>query len=303
MIGGGIAGDSVLYHLARLGWTDSVLVEKGQLTSGSTWLAAGLCTQFNASRPLTRVLMRSLQLYEELGADSAIGVGLNRVGIDRLATTDDELDQLKARAETATSAGLPYELIGPGEVRDLFPLVDSRGIKAAAHLPSDGYVDATLVAQALAEAARQAGSSILQRTKVTATTEIDGGWRVHTNRGEIDCEVVVNAAGQWARGVGRLAGIDLPIVALQHQYVVTEELEEVRALERELPVLRDPEYSYYVRQEGGALLVGPFEKNPLPFAPEGVPNDFEGRLLPENLDQIMDVMLGSAERVPLLADR
>jgi sarcosine dehydrogenase len=302
VIGGGIAGVSVLHHLARLGWTDSVLVEKGQLTSGSTWHAAGLCTQFNASLPLTRVLMRSLRLYDELGADSDVGVGLKRVGSVRLATTDDELDQLRARAETARVAGLPYELIGPGEVRDLFPLADSSGIKAAAHLPSDGYVDPALVTQALAGAARQAGCSILERTEVRATTETDDGWRVETNRGEIDCEVVVNAAGQWARSVGRLAGIDLPIVALQHQYVVTEELEEVRALERELPVLRDPEHSYYVRQEGGGLLVGPFEKDPLPFAPEGVPSDFEGRLLPGNLDQIMDVMLGSAERVPVLAD-
>jgi glycine cleavage system T protein len=302
VIGGGIAGASVLYHLARLGWTDSVLVEKGHLTSGSTWHAAGLCTQFNASLPLMRVLMRSLQLYEELGADSDIGVGLKRVGSVRLATTSDEVDQLKARAETARSAGLPYELIGPDDVLDLFPLIDSSGIRAAAYLPSDGYVDPTLVTQALAEAAQRAGSTILQRTEVEATTEIDGGWRVRTSRGEIDCEFVVNAAGQWAAGVGRQAGIDLPIVALQHQYVLTEQLEEVRALERELPVLRDPEHSYYVRQEGPALLVGPFEKNPLPFAPEGVPNDFEGRLLPENLDQIMDVMLGSAERVPLLAD-
>jgi glycine cleavage system aminomethyltransferase T/glycine/D-amino acid oxidase-like deaminating enzyme len=302
VIGGGIAGASVLHHLARLGWTDSVLVEKAYLTSGSTWHAAGLCTQFNDSLPLMRVLMRSLRLYDELGAETDHGVGLKRVGSVRLATTEDELDQLKARGDTARAAGLPYELIGPDEVRDLFPLADTGRIRAAAYLPSDGYVDPTLATQALAEAAQREGSTVLQRTEVTATTEIDGGWRVHTNRGEIDCEFVVNAAGQWAPRVARQAGIDLPIVALQHQYVVTEQLEEVGALERELPVLRDPEHSYYVRQEGGALLVGPFERNPPPFAPEGVPNDFEGRLLPGNLDQIMDVLLGAAKRVPLLAD-
>ena len=302
VIGGGIAGVSVLYHLARLGWTDCVLVEKAWLTAGSTWHAAGLCTQFNASLPALRLLMRSLKLYEELGADSEIGVGLKRVGSVRLATTADEVDQLKARSETARSAGLPYELIGPGEVSDLFPLADTGGILAAAHLPSDGYVDPTLVTQALAEAAREAGSSIVQRTEVTAISETNDGWCVETDGGEIDCEFVVNAAGQWAPQIGRMAGIDLPISALQHQYVVTEQLDEVRALERELPVLRDPEHSYYVRQEGGALLVGPFEKDPLPFAPEGVPNDFEGRLLPGNMDQIMGVMLGAATRVPLLAD-
>ena len=302
VIGGGIAGVSALYHLARLGWTETLLVEKAQLTSGSTWHAAGLCTQFNASLPLTRVLMRSMQLYEELGADSDDGVGLKRVGSVRLATTPDQVDQLKARAETARSAGLPYELIGPGAVRDLFPLVDSSGIEAAAYLPSDGYVDPTLATQALAGAARRAGAAIAESTRVTAISQLADGWRVETDRGGIDCEFVVNAAGQWARRVGRMAGIDLPVVSLQHQYVLTEQLEEVRALEHELPVLRDPEHSYYVRQEGGALLVGPFEKNPLPFAPEGVPDDFAGQLLPGNLEQIMDVMLGSAERVPLLAD-
>lgn len=302
VIGGGIAGVSAFYHLAKLGWTDSVLVEKAWLTAGSTWHAAGLCTQFNASLPAMRLLMRSLELYEELGGDSEIGVGLKRVGSVRLATTADEVDQLKARAETACSAGLPYELIGPGEVRDLFPLVDAGGVLAAAHLPSDGYVDPTLVTQALAEAAREAGGSIVQRAEVTATSQTEEGWRVETTAGGIDCEFVVNAAGQWAPRVARMAGIDLPISALQHQYVVTEQLDEVGALGRELPVLRDPEHSYYVRQEGGALLVGPFEKGPLPFAPQGVPNDFEGRLLPGNMEQIMEVMLGAASRVPLLAD-
>ncbi len=302
VIGGGIAGASVLHHLAKLGWKDCVLVEKAWLTAGSTWHAAGLCTQFNASLPIIRTLMRSLDLYEELGAGSEIGVGLKRVGSLRLATSADELDQLKARQETAASAGLPYELVGPDQVRELFPLVETEGILAAAHLPSDGYVDPTLVTQALAESAREAGCSIAQHTKVTGTVQTADGWRVETDKGDIECEFVVNAAGQWATRVGRMAGLELPVTALQHQYVVTEQLDEVKALESELPVMRDPEHSYYVRQEGGALLVGPFEKGPLDFAPEGVPDDFEGRLLPGNLEQIMEVMLGAASRVPLLSD-
>ncbi len=302
VIGGGIAGASVLHHLAKLGWTDCVLVEKAWLTAGSTWHAAGLCTQFNSSLPILRTLMRSLDLYEELGAGSEIGVGLKRVGSVRLATSADQLDHLKARGDTALAAGLPFEMIGPERVRELFPLAETAGVKAAAWLPTDGYVDPTLVTNALAESAREAGCSILQRTEVTGTVQTDEGWSVETSAGDIECEFLVNAAGQWAPRVGRMAGIELPITALQHQYVVTEQLEEVRALETELPVMRDPEHSYYVRQEGGALLVGPFEKGPLPFAPEGVPNDFEGRLLPGNMEQIMEVMLGAASRVPLLED-
>ena len=302
VIGGGVAGCSVLYHLTRLGWTDAVLLEKGQLTSGSTWHAAGLCTQLNPSRVVTRLLMRSMALYEELERETPGGIGLHTCGSVRLATTHERMDEFRARASTARVLGLELDLIGPGDVAALFPLARTGDVLGAAHLPSDGHVDPTSLTMALAERARAAGAAIHTRTAVRALAPSGDGWRVDTDRGAIECEVVVNAAGMWARQVGALAGVRLPIVPLQHHYVVTDTVAELAGAERELPVLRDPEASFYVRQEGQALLVGPFEPDARTWALDGVPMDFEGKLLPGNLDQIEGVLQLAAARVPLLAD-
>jgi glycine cleavage system aminomethyltransferase T/glycine/D-amino acid oxidase-like deaminating enzyme len=302
VVGGGIAGCSLLYHLGRLGWTDAVLVEKGQLTSGSTWHAAGLCTQLNPSRVVTKLLMRSMALYRELHESTPGGIGLHTVGSVRLATSEDRLDEFQARASTARVLGLELDLIGPERVKELFPLARVDDVLGAAHLPTDGHVDATSLTMALAERARAAGASIFTRTAVLGLTPADDGWRVETDRGAIDCEVVVNAAGMWAPQVAALAGARLPIVPLQHHYVVTESLAELAGARPELPVLRDPDASFYVRQEGEALLVGPFEPNALTWALDGVPMNFEGRLLPGNLDQIEGVLELAAKRVPLLGD-
>jgi 4-methylaminobutanoate oxidase (formaldehyde-forming) len=291
-----------LYHLARLGWTDTLLVEKGELTCGSTWHAAGLCTQFHSSRPMTKLLMRSLEIYGALTGPSGLPVDMRTVGSVRLATTPERVDEVRARQGLALTLGLPYEVIGADEVSDLFPLADVDDVLAAAYLPTDGYVDPTAVTQAFAHSAREAGAAISQRTKVTGFTRSKDGWIVHTDRGDVECEHVVNCAGMWARQVGALAGARLPIVPLEHHYVVTEGIDAVRDLESELPVLRDPEASFYVRGEGDALLVGPFEFTPKSWSEHRVPEDFEGRLLPANLERIMPVLLDAAKRVPALED-
>ncbi len=302
VIGGGIAGCSVLHHLAQLGWTDTLLVEKGELTCGSTWHAAGLCTQFHSSRPMTRLLMRSLEIYRDLEGPSGMPVDMRTVGSVRLATTPERVDEVRAREGLARTLGLPYEVVGPEQVAELFPLANVEDVLAAAYLPSDGYVDPTAVTQAFAHNAREAGATISQGTAVTGFSRTQDGWTVHTNRGEVECEHVVNCAGMWARQVGALAGARLPIVPLEHHYVVTEAIDAVRDLENELPVLRDPEASFYVRGENDALLVGPFEFTPKSWSENRVPEDFEGRLLPANLERIMPVLLDAAKRVPELED-
>jgi dimethylglycine dehydrogenase len=302
IIGGGIAGCSLAYHLTRLGRTDVVLLEAAELASGSTWHAAGLCTQFVSSFNLMKLLRSSLELYRSLEEETGQRVDLHECGSVRLATTPDRLDEFRQRASIAALLDIPVELVGPERLRELFPLVDPSGVLAAAYLPTDGHVDPTSVTQALAFGALAGGATIVRSAPVTDIERTSGGWVVTTSKGSIRAETVVNAAGQWARQVGRLVGAELPIVPLQHHYVVTEPLVEVAALSRELPVLRDTDASFYVRQEGGGLLVGPFERSPRTWALDGVPDDFHGRLLQGDLDQISDVLVAAGQRVPAFAD-
>ncbi len=302
VVGGGVAGCSVAYHLARLGWTDVVLLEADGLASGSTWHAAGLCTQFVSSHNLMRLLRYSLDLYRELAEDTGQPVDFHPCGSVRLATSRDRLDEFRRRASTAALVGVPVEIVAPDRVVELFPLLDPAGVLAAAYLPTDGHVDPSSVTHAFAAGASARGARIVRHAPVTGIERGRGCWTLSTSRGSIRAEIVVNAAGQWAREVGRLAGAELPIVPLQHHYVVTEPLPAVGALERELPVLRDTDASFYVRQEGAGLLVGPFEQRPKTWALDGVPEDFHGRLLPGDLDQIADVLAAAGERVPAFAD-
>jgi dimethylglycine dehydrogenase len=302
IIGGGIAGCSLAYHLAKLGRRDVTVIEKGEITSGSTWHAAGLCTQFNSSFNLTKLLMSSLALYSELEVGGR-EVSLHRCGSVRLATTENRVDEIRHRQAMAKVLGLPVELIGPAEVKKLFPLLNTDGVLAAAYLPTDGHVDPSSVTFALADDARANGVTFMRRALVTGIEQRPSReWLVRTTAGDLEAEVVVNAAGQWAREVGEFVGIRLPIVPLQHQYVVTDELEQLADAARELPVLRDPDHSFYVRQEGNGLLVGPFERNPLTWALDGVPFDFDQQLLPPDLGQIESVLEAAVSRVPALHD-
>jgi dimethylglycine dehydrogenase len=286
IVGGGVAGCSLLYHLGLAGWQDVVLLEEDELTSGSTWHAAGLCTQFNASYNLTGLLRYSVELYRTLDAD------YHECGSVRLATTQDRVDEFRHRAATAELLGVPVEVVGPERLRELHPLVEAGDVLAAAYLPTDGHVDPSSLTRAFAAGA---GDRIFRHTPVTALEHRGGAWTLTTPKGEVRAGIVVDAAGQWAPKVARLAGADLPIVALEHHYVVTDAVPEVATLPRELPVLRDPDGSYYVRQEGAGLLVGPFERGTKPW---DVEDGFHARLLPPDLDRLESSLADAAERLP-----
>jgi dimethylglycine dehydrogenase len=302
VIGGGIAGVSTLYHLTRLGWDDVALVEADELTSGSTWHAAGLCTQFNQSYNLMALLRRSLELYERLPDETGVEVGLHRCGSVRIATTPDRLHQFAHVLGIAENVGVPMEIVSPEHAAELFPLATFDDVLAAAYLPTDGHVDPSGVTSSLARGALDRGATIERHTRVTALGRDRSGWRVTTTTGEVTAEHVVIAAGQWSRQVARLAGVELPIVPLQHHYVVTEPISAVEERTTELPVFRDPDNSFYARQEGGGLIVGPFERDPKTWALDGVPDDFHGKLLPPDLEQIETCLVAAAGRIPVFGE-
>lgn len=303
VIGGGALGASLLYHLALRGWTDTVLLEKDDLTNGSTWHAAGLCTQFNASLNVTRLLMRGVELFRELDRGPYGPVDFREVGSIRLATVPARLDQYRDARGLAQIVDLPFELIGPEEVARRVPLLSVEDVLGAAWTPTDGYVDPSRVTQAMADAAATLGAEVVRHTPVTALTALPSGeWDVVTDRGTVRAGIVVNAAGIWGRDVGRLAGVDLPIVPMEHQYLVTEAIPELAAPHPEMPVVRDTEASFYVREEGGGLLVGPYERNPRSWAERGIPDTWGRQLLPSNFDQVAGVLDLATRRLPALAD-
>jgi len=302
VIGGGILGASLLYHLARAGWADAVLIERGELASGSTWHAAGNTPHFNTSLNLSRIHLASTDLYARLEAETGQAVGFHRPGSLRLASVPDRMDEYRRHRGKARTIGLPFEVIGPDEIGRLHPLVETRGLLGGVWNPEDGHVDPTSVTQALVKGARQRGARIHRHTRVTGLERTPGGeWRIVTNRGEFLTEVVVNAAGTWAREVGRLVGLDLPIVPMEHQYLVTEAIPEIEALGRELPLLREVDVSYYLRQEGHGLLLGPYERGARPFGVGGIPPDFGADLLPPDPERLRTIVEGAIARVPVLA--
>ena len=298
VVGGGIAGVSTLYHLTRLGWSDVALVEANELTSGSTWHAAGLCTQFIQSYNLMQLLRTSVELYGALEEQTGLPVDFHQCGSVRIGTTRDRLHQFEHVGGIAENVGVSFEIVSPERALELFPLARPDGVLAAAYLPTDGHIDPTSLTNALAKGAVDRGATIVRHTRVTQLVRERGGWTVSTSAGDIRAEHVVIAAGQWSREVGRLVGVELPIVPLQHHYLMTDPLPEVESRAVELPVFRDPDNSFYVRQEGGGLIVGPFERNPLTWALDGIPEGFHGQLLPPNLEQVEDCLVAAAERIP-----
>ncbi|MFI4989204.1 MAG: NAD(P)/FAD-dependent oxidoreductase, partial [Alphaproteobacteria bacterium] len=287
VIGGGIVGCSVLYHLTRLGWSDVVLVEKGELTQGSTWHAAGNTPHFSTSLAFSRIHMESIELYQRLEAETGQATGFHKTGSLRLATRPERMDEWRHHQGKARYLGLPYELLDPGEIKALHPLIETDGILGAVWNPEDGHLDPSSVTQALAKGARDRGAKVLRHTEVVGLSRLESGeWRVETTKGTITAEIVVNAAGLWAREAGALSGLELPIVPLEHQYLVTEAIPEVEALARELPILRDVDVSYYLRQERGGLLLGPYERQAKAWGVGSIPAGFGMELLPPDLDRL-----------------
>jgi 4-methylaminobutanoate oxidase (formaldehyde-forming) len=298
IVGGGIVGCSTAYHLVRLGWRDVVLLEKGKLTSGSTFHAAGLVGQLRSNANVTQLLKHSVELYERLEAETGQATGWKENGGLRLACNAERMTEISRQATTAHSFGLDMHLLTPAEARELWPLMDVSDLVGAAFLPTDGQANPADITQALAKGARQEGARIIEDCAVTGVlVEAGRAVGVATEQGEIAAEVVVNCAGQWARALGRLAGVNVPLVSVQHQYLVTEPIEGVT---RELPTLRDPDRLTYFKEEVGGLVMGGYEPDPKPWAEEGIPPGFSFSLLDPDFDHFEQLMAQALVRVPAL---
>ena len=301
VIGGGVVGCSVLYHLTKLGWRDVMLVERSELTSGSTWHAAGGFHTLNADTNMAALQGYTIRLYRELESLTEMSCGLHHVGGVTLATTAERLDQLKAEHAKHRYMGLETEIVGPEEVKKLSPITNIEGVLGALYDPLDGHLDPSGTTHAYARAARNAGAEIVLRNPVLETNpRADGGWDVVTKDGTIHAEHVVNAGGLWAREVGAMAGIFLPLHPMEHQYLITEATPEVYERETELPHVMDPEGESYLRQEGRGLVIGFYEQNCDPWGVEGTPADFGHELLENNLDRISDAVEFAYRRYPVL---
>jgi glycine cleavage system aminomethyltransferase T/glycine/D-amino acid oxidase-like deaminating enzyme len=297
VIGGGVGGCSILYWLARLGWQDAVLVERADLTSGSTFHSAGLVGQLRGSLSLTRMMMSSVELYRTLGDEVGLETGWHEVGSLRLASSEERMEELRRQAGWAKTFGLPLELISAEEAKRLFPPMSSEGVRGAAYLPTDGYIDPSQLTFALAEGARRHGAELYTNTRVTAIgTERGRITGVETDRGTIETEVVVNAGGMFAAELGRLAGVVVPVIPMAHEYLVTKP----SGVPLDVPTMRDPSLLVYFRGESGGLVMGGYERNPAPWGLDGIPADFNGRLLAEDWERFEELMTNALVRVPEL---
>ena len=301
IIGGGVVGCSVLYHLTKLGWSDVTLIERSELTSGSTWHAAGGFHTLNADTNMAALQGYTIQLYRELEEISGQSCGLHHVGGLTLATTEDRMDFLKAERAKHRYMGLETEIVGPDEIAKISPITNTEGVLGALYDPLDGHLDPSGTTHAYAKAARMAGAEIVLRNPVLETRQrADSAWEVVTEHGTIVAEHVVNAAGLWGREVGALAGVYLPLHPMEHQYLVTEETPEVYERDAELPHVMDPEGESYLRQEGRGLVIGFYEQTCEHWAVEGTPLDFGHELLPDKLDRIGDALNFAFKRYPVL---
>jgi glycine cleavage system aminomethyltransferase T/glycine/D-amino acid oxidase-like deaminating enzyme len=301
VIGGGVAGTSIAYHLAELGWNDIVLLDRDQLTSGSTFHSAGLVGQLRSSVSLTRMMMYSADLYRRLHAETGVDPDWHEVGSLRLASGPERMQELQRLAGWGQTFGLPLSIVTTEEALQRFPMFDPAGILGAAFLPTDGHLDPSGLAYALAEGAKRRGAEIRTGVRVTGV-EVESGrvTGVQTDRGEIRADVVVNAGGMYANQLGRLAGVEVPVVPFAHQYLVTKPIEGVRP---DFPTMRDPDRLVYFRAEGGgSFVMGGYERNPAPWAVEdGPPADFNNTLLPEDWARFEGLADAAFGLVPAMA--
>ncbi len=298
IVGGGIIGCSVAYHLGKMGLTDVLLLEQGKLTSGSTWHAAGLVGQLRTSANITQLLGYSVELYDRLEQETGLATGWKRNGGLRLACTPERWTEVRRQATTATSFGLEMHLLTPKEAQELWPLMQVDDVVGAAFLPTDGQASPSDITMSLAKGARNAGVIIREGVRVTGVEVEDGRVRaVATDEGRIACDKLVICAGQWSRELGRMAGVNIPLVSVQHQYLITDRIEGVTP---NLPTLRDPDRLTYWKEEVGGLVMGGYEPNPKPWAMDGLPDRFEFQLLEDDLEHFEPLLELAAGRVPAM---
>ncbi|HRD76560.1 MAG TPA: FAD-binding oxidoreductase [Hyphomicrobiaceae bacterium] len=297
IVGAGAIGSSIAMHLAALGEREVVVLEKSGITHGSTWHAAGLVGQYRTRLDLTRLMQASVAVYDRL--QQTIPIDWRPVGSLRLASSRARLDEFKAALPKARERGLDFRIVTPAEARDLFPLIDLDGVEGAAHVAGDGTIDPAAVGQGLATRARELGARILEGVLVTGY-EMTGGRpsAVLTDRGRITCEHVVLAPGVWARAVGRMLGLDLPVAALRHQFAVTEAIPE---LAKGLPGLRDPDLNFYLKPEVGRFAIGGWEANTVPAFDGETPFEFGQELFPDEIDRLEPILAAAMRRLPMLA--
>ena len=301
IIGGGVVGCSILFHLAKHGWKDVVLLERSELASGSSWHAAGQIHTISSDPNISRLQGYTINLYKELEELSGQSVGHHPTGGFYLASSPERLDYLKQERSKARYMGLDQEFISLQEVAEMHPLIDPSKYPGAIWDPIDGYIDPSSVTHAYAKSARHYGAQYHRNTPVIETNQrADGSWDLVTPNGTINAELIVNAAGLWAREVGHLAGIDLPVQPMEHHYLITETIPEIEAHSKELPCGIDYESNLYFRQEQKGLLLGTYEPSATPWKVEGTPLDFGHELLPSDLDRIADRLELASERIPAL---
>ena len=302
VIGGGVTGVSVLYHLARMGMDNCMLIERAELTAGSTWHAAGVVHTINSDPNIATLQSYTLALYDEIEALSGVSCGMRRPGGIYLASTPERLDYLRLERAKARYMGMDADFISMDEVRRLNPLVNTDEYLGALFEPADGSVDPSGVTNAYARSAIHHGAEVVRNNPVHDLTQRpDGSWDVHTEHGVINAEVVVNAGGLWARELGRMVGVELPLLPMEHQYVITEELPEIVDHGTEIAVTIDYEGGVYTRQEGNGLLVGTYEKAGRPWSVDTTPTDFGMRLLTPDLERFADRIEVAQQRMPALA--
>ena len=300
IIGGGVVGCSIAYHLGKLGWTDVVLLERKQLTCGTTWHAAGLIAQLRATQNMTRLAKYSQELYFGLEDETGVATGFKRNGSITVALTDERMEELRRSAAMARAFGVEIDEIGPSDIQSRYPGLTVDDAVGGVWLPKDGQADPVNITQALAKGARNYGAKIIQGVKVTDIHQTDGRVTgVMTDQGPIESDYVVNAGGMWAREIGAMAGVAVPLHACEHFYIVTEGID---GLTSNLPVLRVPDECAYYKEDAGKILLGAFEPNSKPWGMNGIPEDFEFDSLPEDFDHFEPILERAVERFPVLAE-
>ncbi len=304
IIGGGVVGCSVAYHLTKLGWTDVVLLERKQLTSGTTWHAAGLIGQLRASSNMTKLAKYTADLYSTIEAETGVATGFRQVGSISVALTGERHEELRRSAAMARAFGVPAEEIDTAEIKTKYPHLNTSDVVGGVYLPSDGQGDPANIALAMAKGARQRGAQIVERVKATGISR--DGRRITTvdwasedgSTGTITCDHVVNCAGMWGREVGRMLGVNVPLQACEHFYIVSEPIPGLEAL----PVLRVPDECAYYKEDAGKMMLGAFEPVSKPWALGGIPESFEFDQLPEDFDHFEPILEAAVNRMPMLAE-